>query len=426
MTTRTLCEWIEYIQTLHAREIDLTLDRVESVYRIMYPKGVPYNILTIAGTNGKGSTAELAASVLRASGSKVGKYTSPHLIAFNERFNIDGQSVSGEHLLRALQDVELARGDTRLTFFEYGTLAAIHLFAQAEVDVAVMEVGLGGRLDAVNILTPDVTIITNIAIDHTAWLGSTIEAIATEKFGITRANIICVIGASDPPKKLLNLANKKGVPLRINGRDHRYSVDNNNGAKTWRYESAPSVFDNLPLPFLQGGHQLDNAAAAIAAVQVLLGAKELCESDVRVGIGLAKTHARSEIVSENPMVILDVAHNVASVRALATRVNRLKIGGNVIAVCGMLADKEIERALAELAPIVDVWHVASIRTERGASSAEVRSALEQILKPSIPITEHDCAQTAYQHAMNNLNNDDCLLVFGSFMVTGDILAMSKV
>ena len=220
--SRSLTDWVDYIQTLHARTMDLSLERVAEVYQRLYPDGVHYPVITIAGTNGKGSTAELLASIYRQAGLRVGKYTSPHLVSFTERYNIQGQPVAETLLINAFERIEEVRGEVSLTFFEFGTLLAIDLFAHADLDVAVMEVGLGGRLDAVNILDPELTIITSIALDHTAWLGDSLEQILVEKFGVTRKEIPCVIGMQSPPE---NLPLNKGGHFWKNSESSIYIID---------------------------------------------------------------------------------------------------------------------------------------------------------------------------------------------------------
>lgn len=428
---RTLPQWVDYIQTLHVREIDLSLERVAAVYARLYPAGVDATIISVAGTNGKGSTAELLNAMYRAAGYKVGKYTSPHLVNFNERFVIDGTQVSDQQLVGAFARVEQARAEIRLTFFEFGTLVAIDLFARNKVAVAVMEVGLGGRLDAVNIFDSALSIVTNVSIDHTAWLGNTIDDIAVEKIGIARPGGACVIGMREPPQALLNVAHERGIELLQNGRDFHVLQDSTESTKDWSYRGPTWHTEALPLPYMQAGHQLDNAATAIAAIEYLRARLPVSEAQVRSGLSAAVNPARCEIVQHQPFIIVDVAHNVASVAALAEFLATLKVKGRIFAVCGMLMDKEVGPALREIAPQVDAWYFASITSSnRGASAAYIEQQLEQYApgfgseQPAKRASSRlfTTASLAFVAAQQQLKNDDCLVVFGSFFIVGDILA----
>lgn len=414
-----LSSWVEYIQTLHVREIDLSLERVNKVYLNLFPEGVPFTVVTIAGTNGKGSTAEIIASVYRAAGYQVGKYTSPHLLRFNERFNLNGQAIDDDRLLAALQRVESGRDAIRLTFFEFGTLVAIELFATANVDIAVMEVGLGGRLDAVNILQPNVSVITSIGKDHTAWLGDTVDKISLEKLGIARPQVPCIIGMREPPGALLKAAGERYLTLIRHG--HEFVFVHSTGANIWRYVGLNFQNDHLPLPFGQANHQLDNAASGLCAIEQLSHRHPVQADAIKQGLQTAKNPARCQIINRDPLIILDVSHNVASVQALREFLLSLAVEGRVVAVCGMLRDKEISEALGQLVNEVDEWHFATINNERGAKAEEIKARLDMALPQPVSATCHASSQDAYQTALTQLKNDDCLVVFGSFFVVGDII-----
>ena len=355
-----LQQWVKYIQTLHYREIDLTLERVQEVFRRLLPNGVSFKVATIAGTNGKGSAAELISSIMRAAGYQTAKYTSPHLERFNERYQINGIEVADAELLKAFSRVEVARAQIPLTFFEFGTLIALDLFARAQVDVAVMEVGLGGRLDAVNILDADVALITSLSIDHSSWLGEELEQIGLEKIGVARSGRPCVIGLQQPPDSILKYCAENAVDLTMLGRDYSYKQAADGASWSWRHGS--KQYDDLPLPFGQSGCQLANAASAIMACK-LLPDLPVDQSSFRRGISNAVVAARCELVSEHPHIVLDVAHNEASVRHLNEFVSSNRIGGRVFALCGMLADKQIAESLAHLVEIVDEWHFATIHDD---------------------------------------------------------------
>jgi dihydrofolate synthase/folylpolyglutamate synthase len=414
-------QWVEYIQTLHHREIELSLERVRKVYLRLYPAGMSCKIISLSGTNGKGSTAEICASIYRHAGCKVGKFTSPHLVNFNERININGAPVSDDDLVASFIRIETARNDIPITFFEFGTLLAIDLFEHARVDIAIMEVGLGGRLDSVNILDADVAITTSIAIDHTSWLGDTVEQIAYEKSGIARTGKPYVIGMKKVPETLRAHAEKIKADLYVVGSDFDFNdaeVD-----RSWSWHSASGMrYSNLPLPFDQAGVQLCNAAAALSAIEQLQTWLPVNESQIKNGVRSAQLAGRCQIVQQKPLVILDVSHNEASVKRLAEFVSGLaplKASSKCVAVCGMLKDKEISASLSQLSNQVDHWYTATIDNERGATSLEVANHLKGIT--DVDVVCYDSVTLAYSAALSTLTEDDCLVVFGSFHIVGDIL-----
>ena len=421
--SRTVAQWVDYIQTLHCREIDLSLDRVQQVYRNLIPNGVDFKVISIAGTNGKGSTAEMLAAIYRAEGYSVGKYTSPHLVRFNERINLQGQPVSDQELLEALERVEQARDDIALTYFEFGTLAAIDLFAQSEVDIAVLEVGLGGRLDAVNILDADVAIITSLSIDHTAWLGNTIDQIAVEKAGIARAQRPCLVGIRQPPDSLTEACRKVAADLQLLGREFDNQIA---GEDAWIYKSDHVSYSELPLPYGQRGVQIDNASLAMRAVECMIDELPVTAAAIKKGLREAHIAGRCQIVKNDPLVIVDVSHNEASVARLREFVVNQKVRGKVFAVCGMLKDKEIAAALMQLNPVVNQWCFASINNERGTSADELVDVFTAEVDPATDsdrLERADNVCEAFDRLYSTLTADDCLLVFGSFFVAGDILRM---
>ncbi len=429
---RTLDQWMGYIQTLHAREIDLSLDRVDSVLRTMQPEGVSFKVIIVAGTNGKGSTSELLSSMFYAAGYSTAKYTSPHLVSFAERFIINSSQVSEPELVKSLTEVEAARSEVPLTFFEYGTLAAIDLFAKANVDIAVMEIGLGGRLDAVNVLNPEVSVITNIALDHTAWLGDTVEQIATEKFGVARPGKPCVIGMTEPPAVLLQLADQRGVNLIRAGSDFdkvlttgEDAFEEESGLPTeqWSYFGVEKNLTALPLPFSQKGHQLDNAAAALAVIECLPPEFKVGDGAIKNGLRAAQMRGRCQLVSSEPAIVVDVSHNEASVAALAEFVAGLDIQGRTFAICGMLKDKQIDRALSKILPQIDDWNFATIHDARGSKASEMLTVVQE-LDPNLDANTvglFDDVVKGFDAVSAKLTEDDCLLVFGSFFIAGDII-----
>ncbi|MFT6032086.1 MAG: dihydrofolate synthase/folylpolyglutamate synthase [Arenicella sp.] len=421
--SRNLAQWVDYIQTLHHREIELSLERVREVFLRMYPYGLSYKIISIAGTNGKGSTAELLASIYRQAGYQVGKFTSPHLVDFNERFNLNGEAIDDRRLLAAFNRVESQRQDTPITFFEFGTLLAIDLFADSQVDIAIMEVGLGGRLDSVNILDPDVSIVTSISIDHTSWLGNTIEAIAYEKVGIARGGRPLVLGLTDPPDNMLEYASTLGAQIRQIGQQFDYSQSKDDSH--WQWSSSGTTFKGLPLPLQQAGVQLSNCSVALEAVRLMSADLPVETSSIVEGIGNATILGRCQVFGHDPYIVFDVSHNQTSVARLNQFLFDLKSNEGAlgkprtVVVCGMLRDKEIRVSLEQIAHQVDEWHVATIHNERGASASEIGAVVRSI--STAKVADYDRVEDAYDAAVATLNADDRLVVFGSFHIVGDIL-----
>lgn len=415
----SVADWVEYIQTLHFREIDMSLGRVSKVLTDLTDGDLGYNVITVAGTNGKGSVAELTSSILHASGLRVGKFSSPHLVKFNERIVINGEQISDAVLLDSFKRIEATRADTGITYFEYCFLLAVDCFRTAGVDVAVMEVGLGGRFDAVNALDADISLITSISLDHTDWLGSTVEEIGFEKAGVARNEKPCILGLREPQESILNHLAAIGSIKRQIGLDFDFSEKKN----SFSFHSDSVDFLSLPLPFRQSGVQLINACLAIQAAIELKKIVDIPVLEVQSGIANASIGGRCQILHEAPLVILDVAHNEDSIRSLVSFIKRLKVAGKVYALCGMLKDKQIGVCLELMRPVVDAWNFVSIDNTRGASAKEL-AAIYDSLNPEFEQTSHAImatAREAYDSVRAKLNKDDCLVVFGSFFVAGDIL-----
>ena len=424
---RSINEWVDYTQTLHSREIELSLDRVAQVYDKLFPKGVGFKIISVAGTNGKGSCVAMLHGILNTQGYNVAQYTSPHLVVFNERFKINDKFVSDKDLQKAYEQVEECRGDIPLTFFEFATLAAIYLFNAAEVDVAVMEVGLGGRLDAVNILDADVAIITNITFDHMDWLGNSLEKIAAEKVGIARTGKPCVIGMTALPESIRQYSQQFDVPLYYLGNDFSYKYNEKDDG--WAWQGDNMEISELVIPLNKLSHQISNASVAIQALRCIKDQLPVTEEALREGLAGAQIFGRCQLLQSSPHIILDVGHNVDAIGRLADFVKSLKINGKVYAVFGMLKDKEISQCYQILKPFIDEWLLASIDIQRGMSADQLKlqilqSGDEEAGKANIKC--FDRVTDAYINAKKRLEFDDCLLVFGSFHTVGDIISYEKI
>ncbi|HEX8739459.1 MAG TPA: bifunctional tetrahydrofolate synthase/dihydrofolate synthase [Casimicrobiaceae bacterium] len=417
----TLAEWLAYLETLHPKPIAMGLERVAEVAARIGVK-VDCPVITVAGTNGKGSTCAMLESIYRRAGYRTGLYTSPHLVRFNERVRIAGAEVVDATLIAAFTEVEAARsrepGQVSLTYFEFSTLAALRVFAAARLDVLVLEVGLGGRLDAVNIVDADVAVITAVDIDHVAYLGNTRDAIAHEKAGIMRSGRIAVCGDSDPPRTLVLHAREIGAPLWRIGHEYRYRVE----GLQWRYEGPGGARYGLPHPALRGRYQLANAATALAALDALRARLPVRGGALRDGLVGVELAGRFQVLPGRPAAVLDVAHNPHAARALAATLDAMGRFPRTFAVFGMLADKDIDGVIAALAPRIDVWHVAPLPGPRGAKAEHLA---ERLVAAGVA---HDAVRIfadvarAWRAATDAAGEADRIAAFGSFLTIAAVLA----
>ena len=405
------------METLHPREIDLGLERVREVAARMGLERMAFPILTVGGTNGKGSTVAMLEAILRAAGYRTGAYTSPHLIDYNERVCIDGASVDDGALCAAFERIEAARGPVSLTYFEFGTLAAVELFRGARLDVAVLEVGMGGRLDAVNVWDADAAVVASVGIDHVQWLGPDREAIGREKAGIFRPGRPAIVGDPDPPASLVEHAERIGAQLLRVGREFGFE----RGQDGWTFRAGARLRAGLPYPALRGDFQLYNAAGALMALDAVAARLPVDQGQVRAGLLGMRLAGRFQTLPGRPLRVLDVAHNVPAAAALAATLRQQPVAGRTVAVLGMLKDKPIAEVAAQLAPLVDGWHVATLDVARGARSAELAAAL-RTAGVTAPIREFADVTDAYRAAEAAAGVDDRILVFGSFYTVGGILA----
>lgn len=401
--------WLARIEARHPTEIEMGLERVGAVYARMDCGRPAAQVITIAGTNGKGSTVAFVEAIARAAGWRVGAYTSPHLLAYNERVRIDGRDVDDAALVEAFEAVEAARGDTPLTYFETGTLAALWLFARAGLDLAVLEVGLGGRLDAVNIVEPDVAVITTVGLDHQDWLGQDVETIGHEKAGIARAWKPLVIGDTDPPASVLQHAYRIGAVAIRGGSDFLYAPTD---AGTWIWREVGFEVE-LPMPALAAPVQLRNAAVAIAAIRAL--DLDLDDTALATGIAGARIAGRLQRFERDGVdVVVDVAHNPQAAQALADWLVAAPASGRTVAVYATLADKDAAGVVGALAPSIAHWHLAGsmVAGARGQDAVALRARLSEVLQDDV--TGHVDVATALAAALAEAAPGDRVLVFGTF------------
>jgi dihydrofolate synthase/folylpolyglutamate synthase len=420
MTRRDLAAWLDYQQRIHPRSIALGLERVRAVSeRLALPRPAPM-VITVAGTNGKGSTVAMLDVALRAAGLATGRYTSPHLMRYNERVAVRGRAVDDASLIAAFERIEAARGEIALTYFEFGTLAALSVFAESNLDAVVLEVGMGGRLDAVNIVDPDVAVITTVDLDHCEFLGPDREAIGFEKAGILRARRPAVLGEFEPPRSVLAHAAAIGaVPVR---RGIDFSIEpHSDGGATWTHRDGSRIV--LPPLRLSAPCQLDNAATALAALHALrdrLGDACLAAAPA---VAQAAPPGRLQRVIEAPEVVLDVGHNPQAARELARWLAQLPHRRN-IAVFAALGDKDIGGIVAPLQASIDAWHVFGLdaRSARGISGAELAERLRATLGTDARLAVHDNAGKAFDAARHAAGPADRILVFGSFLSVAAVCA----
>jgi dihydrofolate synthase/folylpolyglutamate synthase len=416
VTARTLDEWLGHVERQHPKAIALGLDRVSAVLgRLGLSIGCP--VFTVGGTNGKGSTSALLEGMLRAGGYRTGLYTSPHLLRYNERVRICGRDAGDDALCQAFEAVEAARGAMPLTYFEYGTLAAAWLFARERLDAAVLEVGLGGRLDAVNAIEPDCAVVTSIGVDHVDYLGATRERIGREKAGIFRAGRPAVVAEPEPPESVLEEAARVGARLLLIGRDFGYSVQD----PQWSFWGPAGRRTALAHPALRGAIQLRNAAAALAALDALRERFPLGMQDVRRGLAETIVPGRFQVLPGRPRIVLDVAHNPQAAAVLAENLGASGYAPRTIAVLGMLADKDIAAVVRALAPHVARWHLATLGGPRGASARQIAAAL-QAAGVTAPAAEHASVAAALAAAQDEAGEDDKIVVFGSFLTVAEAMA----
>ena len=413
----SLSGWLELLESRHAVQIQLGLDRLSRVRDALGARSDAV-VITVGGTNGKGSTCAMLEAILLAAGYRVGCYTSPHLLRYNERVRIDGREVSDQILVDAFRAVEEARDGTPLTYFEHGTLAAWWAFCRAQLDVVILEVGLGGRLDAVNAIEPDCAIVTGIAMDHVDWLGDTREKIGFEKAGIFRAGrpAIC----SDPmvPATLVDHARAIGADLKLVGEDFGFSGDRTQW--TW-WSKGGARRGGLAYPALRGANQLLNASAVLMALETLRQRIPVSMQAVRQGLMLVELPGRFQVLPGRPSVVLDVAHNPQAAGVLSENLSNMGFFPETWAVLGMLADKDVEGVVKLIQDRVDHWMLVSLPGARGLSAERLEQRLCSVGVRG-DIQRFESPAEAYAAARKTAGEGDRIVAFGSFLTVADVLA----
>ena len=414
---KTLQDWLAHCEQLHPQAIDMGLDRVKAVAeRLALHFEGP--VITVAGTNGKGSTCAMLEAILLEAGYRTGVYTSPHLVHFEERCRIHGESASAEALAQAFAQVEAVRGEVSLTYFEFSTLTILSLMAQSNLDVVILEVGLGGRLDAVNIIDPDCAVITSIDIDHTQLLGNDREQIGLEKAGIMRAGRPVVVSDPVPPDSLIAHAQAVGADLWRLGQDFNFSGDK----QQWAWAGRGRRYSGLAYPALRGANQLVNASGVLAALEVLRPRIPVTAQAVRNGLALVELPGRFQIVPGEPVLVLDVAHNPHSVAALALNLDAMGFYPTTHAVFGAMADKDLQAMLERLGPFMDRWYFTDLPLPRAATAAQLQQQWQSLnRRADATSSTHASPEAALQAAIAAAGGADRIVVFGSFYTVGGVL-----
>jgi dihydrofolate synthase/folylpolyglutamate synthase len=408
----TLADWLSHLESLHPKTIALGLDRVAQV-KLRLNLSPDFPVIVVGGTNGKGSVCAMLEAILQAAGYRVGCYTSPHLLRYNERVRIAGQQADDAELCASFAAIECARGDIELTYFEFGTLAAMQCFVSHGVEVAVLEVGLGGRLDAVNVFDADCAVVTSVDIDHVDYLGDNREAIGYEKAGIFRPGRVAVCGERDAPASLVRHARDIGAELWRIGVDFGFTAE----PQQWRYQGPVRARDALPHPALRGGYQLGNASCVLAVLDALHERLPVGMQAVRQGLLAARVAGRFQCIPGKPELILDVAHNPHAARALASNLAAMP-PARVWAVCAMLGDKDMAGVVEALAGRVSVWLVAGLPGPRGNDGSELAALLRE---RGAEVHRFENVTDAISHASNAADGNDRIAVFGSFFTVAEAL-----
>jgi dihydrofolate synthase/folylpolyglutamate synthase len=422
-TPNTLNAWLSLLETRHFKEIDMGLDRVVAVKEKL---GIEYAcpVIMVAGTNGKGSTCAMLEAILLQAGYRVGLYSKPHFLDFNERARINGEMVSDQVFIDTFDQVEAARGDISMTYFEFTTLAICKLLADAKLDVVILEVGLGGRLDAVNVINADVSIVTSVDIDHVDYLGDTREKIGFEKAGIFRTGRTAICSDPLPPQSLIDHALEIGADLWLFGRDFNYNGDK----QQWNFAGREQRRNSLGYPSLRGANQLLNASAVLAALEALRDRLPIGAQEVRNGLAMVDLPGRFQVMPGRPTVVLDVAHNPHAAATLAQNFDNMGFHAYTYAVFGSMLDKDIAGVIAQMKGKVDHWCVCDLPLPRAATAAQLREQLllaEVLQDAEHSIHEFSSPEQAYAFALSKAGENDRIAVFGSFLTVAGVMRARK-
>jgi len=419
----TLNDWLHHLETAHPKAIDMGLERVRAVKQAMRLQ-LDCPIIIVGGTNGKGSTCAMLESILLQAGYRVSLYTSPHLLRFNERMRINGVEASDQALVESFNKIESARGEVSLSYFEFTTLAAMQLFAEARPDAVIFEVGLGGRLDAVNVMDADVAIVTSVDLDHMEYLGDTREKIGFEKAGIYRKGRTAICADPMPPQSLVQHAEAIGADLWLFGRDFNYQGD----SQQWSFNARGQRRNALAYPALRGANQLLNASAVLAALEALRMQLPVSAQDIRNGLAMVELPGRFQVLPGRPTVILDVAHNPHAAAVLAQNLGNMGFHPYTYAVFGAMQDKDIAGVIAHLKPHVDHWCVTDLPLPRAAKAEEIVQKLRAAYgeTPNVANAEHSVQSfaspaEAFANALSRAGENDRIAVFGSFLTVAGVM-----
>lgn len=419
MRFNSLNEWLSWQESLHSSEIDLGLARISEVWLRLNPDGsMPCPVVTVAGTNGKGSCVAMLEALYLAAGYRVGTYTSPHLIRYNERVRLNGEEVGDQLLCDSFERIDQARKneageEISLTYFEFGTLAALDIFSCQAPDVVILEVGLGGRLDGVNIIDADVALISTIALDHADWLGNDREVIGREKAGIMRRGRPAVCGDLDPPDSIAEVASEVGAELYLSQKNFG-AISQTNQWRWWgEFSGEPRQRDALPPPALRGAFQMNNAAAVLTAVELLAERLPVSQSNIREGLANVSVPGRFQVIGGNVPLVLDVAHNPEAAKALADNLRGWPMPGDTYGIVAMMADKDIPAVFSLLKDVIDEWHVTTVDIPRAATADKLAQLLEQ------PAQSHASVAAALAEVKKKAQPNDRIVVFGSFYTVAE-------
>ncbi len=421
LTKKSLAEWLSWQETLHSTEIDLGLDRIRQVAARLNLLTTDFPLITVAGTNGKGSCVAMLDAIYRAQGYQTGNYTSPHLLRYNERIKLNGKEASDQLIINAFEQIEAARGHISLSYFEFGTLAAMLIFARKQVDVAILEVGLGGRLDAANLWDASLALISSIDIDHSDWLGNDRELIAIEKSGIMRAQRPVISGDPNPPDSIRSEAGRIGAKLLQLNTDFFYKMTAGvtDDKRRWLWSNSEKSYQ-LPLPSLAGEFQLNNAATVIAGIEAMQATLPVSGKAIREGLREARAPGRLQVLQSKPQWLLDVAHNPHAAKALAGYLQKNSLKGKNYALFSMLKDKDISQVISILDQYIDEWHIVGLEGSRGLTLTELNQSFnkETVQGRVIP---HENFSDACEFLKNISKIEDRVVAFGSFLVVSAVI-----